>query len=425
MPKGDGLVCNVCGVVFPNRMAKTRHRPKCERDHPNADIAESNQPENDIHVHEPYPKADSLARFCVDCKVKYASYNFPNLPRRYCNKCQLPGMIDVAIRRCLSCDKGATFITPNSLLYCKDHKPQNASKIQKTRTCDVRDCLRTPVYSLSVDSVARACELHKLPGMHSKKKECEFKNCDRTPIFGFPTHEAITCKQHRTIGQVRHSTRRCDMISCTHFATHGFNVGEHSKCSLHASEGMTDMFSVKCKSCGMMSIVDGSGICESCDPSAFECKRLEKQNIVMEYIKNTTDYLTNPEFAARVDRQVLSGCIKQRPDIYIDLGDRILIIEIDEHQHRHMDVECERTRMFDIAQALGGIPVIFIRFNPDNYKSAHKMADMDTRLHLLICKMKDIQENWCPEVNVETSLSMAWCTYMFYDDRDDQIIRVK
>jgi Holliday junction resolvase len=145
----------------------------------------------------------------------------------------------------------------------------------------------------------------------------------------------------------------------------------------------------------------------------------------MEYIKNTTDYLTNPEFAARVDQQVLSGCTKQRPDIYIDLGDRILIIEIDEHQHRHMDVDCERTRMFDIAQALGGVPVIFIRFNPDDYKTTSGMLDTDTRLHLLVRKMEDIKENWYPEMDVDASLSMAWCTYMFYDDCDDQILRVK
>jgi hypothetical protein len=46
----------------------------------------------------------------------------------------------------------------------------------------------------------------------------------------------------------------------------------------------------------------------------------------------------------------------------------MLILEVDEHQHRSYSQDCERTRMFNIAQSEGGMPVRFVRYNPDTFK---------------------------------------------------------
>jgi hypothetical protein len=82
--------------------------------------------------------------------------------------------------------------------------------------------------------------------------------------------------------------------------------------------------------------------------------------------------------------------------------------------------------MFDIAQALGGIPVIFIRYNPDKYVTTTRMVDTEDRLQQLVQKIKDIEANWSPVVDTDASLSVAWCTYMFYDNRNsDEITRVE
>ena len=58
-------------------------------------------------------------------------------------------------------------------------------------------------------------------------------------------------------------------------------------------------------------------------------------------------------------------CGRERPDRVFDLGDKIIILEVDERQHKAY--ECDKTRMFNIGQAFGGLPVYFIRWNPDNY----------------------------------------------------------
>jgi hypothetical protein len=51
----------------------------------------------------------------------------------------------------------------------------------------------------------------------------------------------------------------------------------------------------------------------------------------------------------------------------LDLGYQIIVIEIDENQHADYDCSCENKRLMELSQDLGHRPVIFIRFNPDEY----------------------------------------------------------
>ena len=57
---------------------------------------------------------------------------------------------------------------------------------------------------------------------------------------------------------------------------------------------------------------------------------------------------------------------RERPDRVYDLG--IVILECDENQQQERSCACEQTRMVNIGQSYGGLPVYFIRWNPDAYK---------------------------------------------------------
>lgn len=48
----------------------------------------------------------------------------------------------------------------------------------------------------------------------------------------------------------------------------------------------------------------------------------------------------------------------------------MIIVECDENQHGSYACECELGRMITLFQDYGGMPVVFIRYNPDNYISA-------------------------------------------------------
>ena len=75
------------------------------------------------------------------------------------------------------------------------------------------------------------------------------------------------------------------------------------------------------------------------------------------------------------DRRIRGGCSQKRPDIFLDLGTHILIVEVDEHQHKKGDYSsCDNMRTMTLFQDSGSLPVVFLRFNPHNYVSANGVA---------------------------------------------------
>ena len=67
------------------------------------------------------------------------------------------------------------------------------------------------------------------------------------------------------------------------------------------------------------------------------------------------------------DKTVRDGCSKKRPDLLLDLGFQVIIVEIDENQHTDYDCSCENKRIMELSVDVGHRPIVFIRFNPDDY----------------------------------------------------------
>lgn len=87
-----------------------------------------------------------------------------------------------------------------------------------------------------------------------------------------------------------------------------------------------------------------------------------KEFEVVKFIKNIY-----PDFSWITDKTIKDGCSKKRPDLLLDLGYQVIIIEIDENQHTSYDCSCENKRIMELSQDIGHRPIIFIRFNPDDY----------------------------------------------------------
>ena len=69
------------------------------------------------------------------------------------------------------------------------------------------------------------------------------------------------------------------------------------------------------------------------------------------------------------DKQVDGGCSRRRPDVRIDFGSHIVVIECDENQHEGKAyTSCDSKRTMEIFKDCGSRPIVFIRFNPDAYE---------------------------------------------------------
>ena len=111
------------------------------------------------------------------------------------------------------------------------------------------------------------------------------------------------------------------------------------------------------------------------------------------------------------DTVVNSDCGKERPDRVFELPDKIVILECDEHQHRDRQCLCEQTRMINIGQSFGGLPVYFIRWNPVNYSSDKEPEIVSKRYKLVGYLIDSIKKG-------KTQLPNALVSelYMYYDE---------
>jgi len=134
----------------------------------------------------------------------------------------------------------------------------------------------------------------------------------------------------------------------------------------------------RCKECGGSSLCKTS-LCETtgipkyngyCLPCCIQvCPEIEvsrnyktKETNVVDRIKETF-----PNFTWVEDKRVQDGCSLRRPDLLLDMGSHIIIVEVDENQHSDYDCSCENKRLMQISQDVGHRPIVFIRFNPDAY----------------------------------------------------------
>jgi len=85
--------------------------------------------------------------------------------------------------------------------------------------------------------------------------------------------------------------------------------------------------------------------------------------------KDVVDRITQTftSFTWVADKKVQDGCSRRRPDLLLDMGSHIIIVEIDENKHTDYDCSCENKRLMELSQDLQHRPIVFIRFNPDDY----------------------------------------------------------
>jgi hypothetical protein len=141
-------------------------------------------------------------------------------------------------------------------------------------------------------------------------------------------------------------------------------------CSAHKLDGMVNVISPTCKSSWCSTVVQEKydGYCLYCYMNLFPDKPVShnyktKEHAVVEFVKTTFQGLS-----WIADKRVSGGCSKKRPDLLLDLGYQVIIVEIDENQHVDYDCSCENKRIMELSQDVGHTPIVFIRFNPDDYE---------------------------------------------------------
>ena len=127
--------------------------------------------------------------------------------------------------------------------------------------------------------------------------------------------------------------------------------------------------SALCKSswCSVTGIPKYNGYCLTCCIQL--CPDIQVSRNYKTKEKNVVDFILEkfPDFTWVADKKVQDGCSRRRPDLLLDMGSHILIVEIDENKHTEYDCSCEHKRLMELSRDLHHRPIVFFRFNPDAY----------------------------------------------------------
>ena len=372
--KKDGMVafvrwCETSGCYRPARYAEAGARfPRFCNKH--------GQKQHDTpYKKESVPMVSFRRRTCraLGCET-YPSYNHTDQRTgAYCATHREEGMIKITTRcRERNCAVGnAKYNWPDQKtgMYCTTHRIEGMVNVH-SRRCE--QCELQPNYNYPGVKPAVRCAKHKEHGMVDTRHElCVADGCPTRARFGVPGQAPKFCATHRPDrSYVREPRKRC-VVCRTSLATCG-PADRPLRCEKHAIKGDRNVVEQPCSGCGLDQYLSSTGKCRDCDPETFLRVRLAKQKACFEALtrKNVTP--------AQIDRVVDDGqCGKERPDgvFYTLDGSGVILLEVDEHQHRERACECEYARMRNLSQMFDGRPVVFVRFNPDAYKPALRRTD--------------------------------------------------
>jgi hypothetical protein len=200
-------------------------------------------------------------------------------------------------------------------------------------------------------------------------KRCAAIGCDTQPKYGNQITGPIFCSRHAD--KKKHwVVKRCYTKKCKKWAIFSeTGVAPFFHCEQHYDALRERSFlEVVCANpdCGVRlpQLCDEDGFC--LDACTVLHPRYEKktENAMRDMFEENNIQIK------RVSRTVegsTTACGRFQPDFPIDVGCGIIVVENDENQHKSRVGRCEYTRMVDLYQAFGGLPVHFIRFNPDPF----------------------------------------------------------
>jgi hypothetical protein len=364
--------------------------------------------------HKPSEYVNVVSKRCkypnCDTHPSYGKSGGSKKDAEYCKEHKPSDYVNVVSKRCKhpNCDThpsyGKSGGTRKDAEYCKDHKPSDYLDVVNKR-CKHPNCETRPSYGKSggTRKDAEYCKDHK-PSEYIDvtHKRCKHPNCTTRPRYNFIGFPPYYCSRHKQKGMVIHPKKRCS--ECKDFAISAKDKVFY--CSEHESKDSIRFDNLCCICFGVF--VEKSGnVCNGCE------KYSENGKTVKRKWKEESLYKVLEEAKIEIesyDKKVAGGCSNLRPDFVIATDWGCIVVECDEEQHNRKSYtcECEITRMRKIYHDIGIKYLLYIRFNPDKYKSIYgKQFSEKRRTEFLVKKIEEAKKSR-PKYN---------CTvmYLFYD----------
>ena len=245
-------------------------------------------------------------------------------------------------------------------------------------------------------------------------KMCSLYSCLKIACYGFPFNTAIMCNNHKKEGMVINPMKRCDVSTCNNIAIYGISSTNAIHCEKHKDKEEINIVNRTCQLCGNIDIIINGACVNFCSmveiSKTFKKYSKHKELKVLRYLEK---YFQKPiEFQNRVS-YACAGKHAEFKEIGYDFISHKVYIEVDENQHRYYCQLGEFNRMINIYMNEGGIPIVFIRYNPDSYK------DNDSKTTISPLKKQNVLLRWVKYYKMVNHIKFNLAVhYLFYDDYD-------
>jgi hypothetical protein len=293
-------------------------------------------------------------------------------------------MIDVKNPRCEDpgCKFQASFgVKGGKTTHCSIHKPPEMVNFKNPKCIEPGGCPRIPSFGPE-GGKALYCAVHNKTGMlNVVSRKCDKTGCPHRPSFGLEKGKPTHCDEHKLPGAEDVVNRRCALCEVINpsFGPPGSKTSTH--CVTHKLPGHVPTNMNPCSSCNLPYQIKKGGLCHNCDPAIRRNKNLREEKIKT---------FLGAQFAGlkyRHDKGIPDRFCKEvrsRPDFLFDCGTHLVELEVDQFEHRNYKESCELARQYNIVAATG-LPVHFIRYNPDSFSiDGSKVRVGEKRRHALL-----------------------------------------
>lgn len=213
--------------------------------------------------------------------------------------------------------------------------------------------------------------------IHNRRKS-RCKECCGSEIC-IHNRQKSQCKECRGASICEHNRRKSQCKECF-----GTSICNHNRQKSHCKECVGTSICIhnrlkrRCKPCG------GSELCKNEWCSTMSSKKYDnyclycfvQQNPTQQIARNykvKEKYVVDcvlekfPNMTWFYDKRIKDGCSLRRPDLFMDYGSHVIMVEIDEDRHESYDCSCINRRTMELSLDINHRPCVIIRFNPDKY----------------------------------------------------------
>jgi hypothetical protein len=352
---------------------------------------------------------------CIVCKKTRPTYNKPGETKAtHCKKCADPDMEDIKNPKCIVCKKTQpTYNKPGETkaTHCKECADPDMVDI-KNHKCIV--CKKKqPNFNKPGETKATHCSKCAEPDMVDiKNHKCIV--CKKGASYGIPCNLPSRCVSCKEDGMISNPRKKCLIKDCKKTAMYGSKIPIH--CEIHHNDNDIYLVERKCSKCDKIDVLI-DGLCVNFCCMVEKAKDIKKhQKIKEKRVLNiiSAEYRKPDEYNKRIDRSC-GGKESEEKEIVFDFDTHQVHVEVDEKQHKSYCKLGEFNRMNNIYMEAGGIPILFIRYNPDNYYENGKKIDIpQAKREELLIKWLKYYENID---NLPYNLAVH---YLYYNDCNEK-----